>query len=303
MADFISVCENERNESHEVNEAMWNTVIADPEVTSVLKEFANGEFSESEIVGLLITLIRAMKAHFSGPGFSRYIQSSAKEHYGLGGPLAYTDPSTGEADDLAAYLSFLDLVFFRASNGTPFAGVEAKVVDPNFNGEWYNVNSALAQILCALSGHKNLRVALFLCTTGFVSFWRNPVGEIDGLPAFDYFFYPPRTFDLKSLVRKCRTVGGTLEGLLDYARVVYEIGKTCTVSSEEIGPLPLSEAEIANKTSEENIECENSPAFNNSPQSPPKLSRHIATSQSGARHILVCFDMKPEPALTPRLRE
>ena len=102
--------------------------------------------------------------------------------------MAYTDPDSRIAFDEAAFLSKMDLL---CSHG--LTGAEFKKKNPG-NKEWFKINSALAQLLCALAGHPTTGVAVFLYDDGFLALWREPAAQsIDGLPTFDYFCFPPRT--------------------------------------------------------------------------------------------------------------
>jgi hypothetical protein len=97
----------------------------------------------------------------------------------------------------------------RASDSTPFAGIELKFVENSTNRIWYKIGPALAQILCALGGHPRCIAGFLLSNLGFALTYRKKIAVENGNPIFDYFVYPPRTVSPRtnhptlSLLRYC----------------------------------------------------------------------------------------------------
>ena len=136
------------------------------------------------------------------------------------------------------------------------------------------INSALAQIICSMAGHKDLRVALFICNVGFKVFWRHMVGrDINDDPVFSYFSFP----------RGPALESHGIQGLLILRRVLFEIVKVCAVLGAGTGRMSSAEAE-------------SSPTAQ---KSSTGVTAHFATSQSGQMHRLFSFEVKDDS----RLRE
>ena len=204
---FITHCESVRGETHEDSEATWLRVSNSAKILATLRRYNRSHESEADLVGWFTNLVKALSSTYEVHGDC---ERSASTTSGIGGVLAYTDPGTQARDEEAAYLSRLDLLFFRGPNRTPFAGIEFKRIGASAAKIWYKVSSALAQILCALAGHPECSVALFLCDMGFTMLWRvlrsaNPL-------VYDYYMYPPRDEKDHATFRYCHSAGDEAAG-------------------------------------------------------------------------------------------
>jgi hypothetical protein len=238
------------------NEAQWRKVLANKRVRERILTFFDKKVNEMDLYGWLITSIVVIASTFENFGSC---ENSSAERFGLGGALAYTDPERREPVRGAAYLSYVDCCFMRNTDSTPFVGFEFKYhKSVGVRRVWYKVNSALPQLLCALSGHPRCIVGSFLGVDGFVATWRKQVCVTNGFPVYDYFIYPPRTPDptaasgnpascrMYSLVEACwETPDGRVtgkRGLKKLLRFLYEIAKGSVVPRAESDLSTPSEA-------------------------------------------------------------
>ena len=257
LAEFVAFMEEFRNESPGQNEALWQTVLNNPRIQNLMRNFRRVTNEEdlrewfSFVLGKIVDLL----------GELGYLHSSAGCVFGLGGALAYTDPGTGQAVDYAAYLSEVDKVFFR--DRVPFAGVEFKYATLSENKLWFKVHrAALAQTLAGLGGNKNCILALFLCNFGFRTIWRKVIETMivngEEVKVYQNYTFPPLDPTTQApYLRYCYSEDpATLDegsvGMEDLIRVMMEFVLTSFVKEDEEPGTPQAAAIQPLTTSAEN---------------------------------------------------
>lgn len=214
---LISRFEYDRGESHTANEAIWTRVVEDEGILRELNRFVKQRSSEAALRKWCDMIISKIQALINPKA---YCASLSERCSGLGGALAFAGHPG------AAYLSKVDDYYLRSSSKTPFIGIEYKHVDISENRQWYKINTALPQTLCALAGNSDCFAGLLLCDLGFTILWREHVGFDDGGIAIDrYFVHPAKC---RGKLKYCFSADKSLQdcgadGRMDLLRILYEI--------------------------------------------------------------------------------
>jgi hypothetical protein len=244
---FVQACLDDGNYSTSQREELWLKVLADEAILRHLHQLPSQKMSEIDVRGWWFGLMLLIRIRL---GEGRLRESTVKR-FGIGGALAYTDPASGANVPEAAYLSRLDHCYIRAKEKTPFVGVEFKHVSFYNNCIWHNINSALPQTLCALSGNENCLAGLFLCNLGFVVIWRKQIGHNGRIPIYDYFMFPKRTavpdnpyHPRRPLMRDCFSEEHGEEGRLDLLRVMFEIALASFVADKDKSESPKRKSSV-----------------------------------------------------------
>lgn len=228
LDEFHQFCLKQSSYLAGERERLWLLVTSDSNIQNRLGLVSRRNRTETDVLKWFAFMM-GMISNCFGNGSLR---SCTAARFGIGGALAYTNPTDGSPVEGAAYVSRLDDCYLRAKEKTPFAGIEFKYVSFFNNCPWHNINSALPQTLCALSGHKDCSVGLFLCNLGFVLIWREQEGrDVDGVMIYTYYIFPPRVSDPDlaenmprvPLMRECFTRDNGPAGRLDLLRVMFEI--------------------------------------------------------------------------------
>ena len=247
LTDFVSFMESFRGEAAGSNEEKWGRVLHSALVIDSMQAFRSIS-NESLLSKWFSSTLTAIKGAIGQRGT---IERKTEKRLGVGGALAYTDPVTHVASDDAAYLSYVDEVLYSGSTKTPFAGIEFKSAPLSHNRLWYAVHpAALPQTLCALAGHPDCVVGLFLCNYGFRIIWRERLAEtgtVNGkpVPLFRHHTFPPieqqhRSPHLCYCYTQDRRVDiSTFDGLRYLLRVMFEFVVTALLPRND-GLLSLS---------------------------------------------------------------
>jgi len=280
---------------------LWSIVSSDSNIQHRLKLFSRRKHVEADVSEWFSDMMALISNCFGNGSLC----SSKAVRFGIGGALAYTNPTDASPVEGAAYLSRLDDCYFRAKEKTQFAGIEFKYVSFFNNCPWHNITSALPQTLCALSGHKDCSVGLFLCNLGFVLIWREEEGrDVNGVIIYTYYIFPPRVIDPDlaenmprvPLMRECFTIENGPAGRLDLLRVMFEIALVSFVPFDRQSESPERRLKKRLKTSRDGPEDSNKDNQRNARRRPAAKENKTSkpqtfgvSSQSRTIGYFTCF--------------